>query len=82
VGRLPKIKPRDYHVPGWVGQYINNKANHVMEVMGNISTQQRDKVDVMIDEHLDEIASFEGFRAMEYDVAHSGSRAFRKENKQ
>jgi hypothetical protein len=73
-----KIKPRDYYIPGWVSNYINNKASHVMEVMRNISPRQRESIEEMIDEHIDEIAASEGFRAMEYDVMLSGNKAFRK----
>ena len=73
-----KIHPREYHVPGWVGKYLNDKANQVREKMGEMSEAQRGKVDAMIQEHLDEIGSSEGFRAMEYDVMHSGNKAFRK----
>jgi hypothetical protein len=73
------IRPRDYLLPGEIFKYINDKASQVKEALNSLSPKQEQKVAKVIAENLDEIANSEIYRAMSYDVAHSGKAAFKHE---
>jgi hypothetical protein len=70
------IEPRDYLLPKQIADYMDQKANQTARIFSSLSPRQKRKTRKLINEHLDEIAGSETFRAMYYDVAHSGRTAF------
>jgi hypothetical protein len=76
--RRGEIRPRDYHLPGGVKGYMNRKADEVMQILDSLSPRQQEIVDASFEKNVDLIANSEIFRAFEYDLAHSGERAFSK----
>jgi hypothetical protein len=69
--------PRHYVIPKGIADYMNEKADQTKAILSSLSPQQDRKVDQAIKENLDDLAASEIFRAMNYDVAHSGSAAFK-----
>ena len=76
--RQGDIRPRDYRLPEYIADYMNRKADEVKSKLESLSTKQHELIDAMFDENIDVIANSEVFRAMSYDVAHSGKDAFSK----
>ena len=74
------ISPRDYLVPAALFDYINDKASQVKKSLNSLSPNQDQKVAKFIKENLDGIGDSEIFRAMAYDVHHSGKAAFKPPN--
>lgn len=72
-----EIRPRHYMIPGEIGQYMNEKADQTKNFLSSLSPEQDRKVDQSIQENLDALANSEIFRAMSYDVTHSGKSAFK-----
>jgi len=70
------IVPRDYVVPAKIADYMNEEANQSGDVLASLSPRQKRMINEMIIENADEVANSEVFRAMYYDVAHSGRNAF------
>jgi len=70
------IESRDYLLPKQIADYMNQKANQTAGIFSSLSPRQILKTRKLISEHLDETADSETFRAMYYDVAHSGRKAF------
>ena len=71
------ISPRDYLVPAALFDYINDKASQAKKALDSLSPNQDQKVAKFIRENLDSIGDSEIFRAMSYDVHHSGKAAFK-----
>ncbi len=78
--RLSKgdIRPRDYHIPGGIADYLNRKADEANSALESVSPRQQGVIDAMFEKNIDALANSEVFRAMNYDVAHSGEDAFSK----
>lgn len=76
--RKGDIHPIKYLIPAGIDDYLNRKADEVMGALDSISPRQQKKVDKAFYENIDEVANSEVFRAMYYDVAHSGEEAFSK----
>lgn len=72
-----EIIPRRYVIPYQIDEYMNEMADKVKDFFASMSPQQQRKVDEAIRENLDELVDSEIFRAMNYDVAHSGDAAFK-----
>jgi hypothetical protein len=73
------IRPRDYHLPGGISDYMNRKADEAKRALDSLSPRQQKIVEASIKGNADLIANSEIFRAMQYDVYHSGSKAFKGE---
>ena len=71
------IEPTDYMIPAGIMKYINDKADEVKNALNSLSPKQDQIVSKSIQENLDRIANSESFRAMSYDIAHSGKAAFK-----
>ena len=76
------IQPTQYEVPGSILIYLNEKAGQVAEVMASISPRQKRKCKEYVMKNLDKFAESDVFRAMSYDVRHSGKAAFTVTNPQ
>jgi hypothetical protein len=70
------IHPRDYHLPGEVAEYMNRKADAVKQALESMSPRQQEIADESFKRNIDVIANSEIFRAMQFDVLHSGKDAF------
>lgn len=66
----------DYVIPGEIINYMNHKANSVLEAQSKLSQKQKDKIGDLISKNIDKIATSEILRAMTYDYIHSGEKAF------
>ena len=67
----------DYWLPTTLNSFINGKANLVATAFQGMSIPQKQKRWTEIEENLDALADSEVFRALQSDVRHSGSEAFR-----
>lgn len=76
--RQGDIRPRDYRLPEGIADYMNRKANENKNILESMSSRQHEIIDAMFDKNVDAIANSEAFRAMGYDIAHSGKEAFSK----
>jgi len=70
------VAARDYVVPGEIADYMNEKADHSAKILASLSPRQKQMIHEMIMDNAGELANSEVFRAMYYDVAHSGRDAF------
>jgi hypothetical protein len=73
------IRPRDYHLPAGIADYMNRKADQVKQVLDSLSPKQQEIIDTSIKKNADLIANSEIFRAVQYDIAYSGKKAFKEE---
>jgi hypothetical protein len=71
------IMPRVYHLPKYVAKYLNEQANKAAKALASVSTRQNQIIQESILENADEFVNCEIFRAMQYDVYHSGKNAFK-----
>jgi hypothetical protein len=62
-------------------KYINDKADEVKQSLNSLSPKQEQIVSKATKDNLDGIANSEIFRAMSYDIAHSGKAAFKPNRK-
>jgi hypothetical protein len=58
-------------------KYMNDKADAVKDALNSLSPKQDEIVSKSIQENLDRIANSETFRALSYDIKHSGKAAFK-----
>lgn len=72
------IMNRDCRVPNYILSYLNDKADKSRKAQATISPKQSKKIQKVFNEKAVEIAESEVFRAMQYDVYHSGKRAFKQ----
>jgi hypothetical protein len=79
--RHGSIHPRDYHLPSGIADYMNRKADEVKLILDSLSPRQQEIVDASFQRNVDSIANSEIFRAMQYDFAYSGAKAFKKETR-
>jgi len=75
------IRPRNYYIPGEIAEYMNHKADEAMKALDSLSPRQQRIVDESFKKNVDVIANSEVFRAMQYDVLHSGKNAFSNRKK-
>jgi hypothetical protein len=73
-----EIKKRDYQIPNYFFTYMNNKADEAKRILESISPKQQKAIDSMFEMNINAIADSELFRAMNYDIYHSGGEAFSK----
>lgn len=71
------IKQRDYRLPQNIAGYWNEKANEGAKTLHSTSPRQKQIIHEAILENADELANSELFRAIQYDVYHSGKNAFK-----
>ena len=71
------IMPRVYHLPKYIAKYFNEQANKAAEALASVSPRQSQIIHQAMLENADELANSELFRAMQYDVLHSGENAFK-----
>lgn len=71
------IMPRDYRLPQNIADYWNEKANLGAKALASTSPRQKQIIKETILENADEFINSEIFRAMQYDVYHSGKNAFK-----
>jgi hypothetical protein len=71
------VMPRDYRLPKNIAVYWNEKANEGTKALASVSPRQKQKIQEAILKNADELANSELFRAIQYDVLHSGKNAFR-----
>lgn len=71
------IMQRDYRLPQNIADYWNEKANEGAKALALISTKQKQMIQESILENADGLAKSELFRAIQYDVYHSGKNAFK-----
>jgi len=71
------VEPTDYRIPAELMRYMNDKADAVKHALNSLSPKQDEIVSKSIKENLDKIANSETFRAMSYDLKHSGKAAFK-----
>lgn len=79
--RRGDIRPRDYLLPAGIAEYMNRKADEARRALESLSPRQYKVVDAEFDKNVDAIANSEIFRAMSYDVLHSGKEAFSNRKK-
>jgi len=70
------IMQRNYSLPQNIADYWNEKANEGTKALASVSPRQKQKIQESIQENIDELANSELFRAIQYDVQHSGKKAF------
>lgn len=70
------IRPRSYLLPAEIVDYMNDKAGQAKIALESLSSKQYELIDSEFHKNVDAIANSEVFRAMRYDVAHSGTEAF------
>lgn len=71
------VMPRECRLPRNIADYWNDKANEIAKMMQSTSPVQRQKIHQHIMDNVDEVATSDSFRALRYDVYHSGKNAFR-----
>jgi len=71
------VMPRRYCLPRNIADYWNDKANEATKALASTSPRQKQKIKQAIRQNADELANSELFRAIQYDVLHSGKNAFR-----
>lgn len=71
------IMPRDYRLPQNIADYWNEQANEGAKALASISAKQSKKIQEYILNNADELSTSDLFRAMQYDVYHSGKDAFK-----
>ena len=76
--RKGDIRPRDYHLPGGIMEYLNLAADESNRALESMSMKQQEVIEDMFEKKADEIADSEVFRAMKHDIAHSGDAAYSK----
>jgi hypothetical protein len=74
--RRGPIGDYDMRAPGQLADWMNERANYVASLLRGLSPGQQAKIASVIEQRHDEIMTSEAFRAMAYDVEHSGSAAF------
>jgi hypothetical protein len=70
------ILPRDYAIPDWICQYLNDKADETARALASMSETQKQKIEDSLLENGEEYASSEVFRALGTDVQITGQKAF------
>lgn len=71
------IMPRVYRIPNYIAIYFNEQANKAAEALASVSPKQSQIIQKAFQENVDELANSEIFRALQYDVYHSGKNAFK-----
>jgi len=71
------ILPRKYVIPTEILMYMNDRANEAANVLASISAKQGEIIEDTIIQNADEIIDSDIFRAMQYDIRHSGKEAFK-----
>lgn len=71
------IGPRDYVISKMIWTYFNERADRSAKLLANLSPRQRQSIRDGFKKDADKIAESEVFRAMSYDIAHSGNDAFK-----
>lgn len=74
------VKLGKYHLPPGIVEYWNTKADETQKALNSISPRQQEKLDKNFEENIDDYIGSEVFRAMEYDIYHSGDEAFSKKD--
>jgi hypothetical protein len=72
------IEPRQYVVPGVLGDYLNEKARKMSEALRSMSEAQQGKVDLAFRENVDRYIGSDAFTAMRADVEMFGDATFSK----
>lgn len=72
------IRPRNYHLPSGIADYMNRKADETQKLLDNLSPKQQEIVNASILKNADLIANSEIFRSMQQDVTFSGKKAFKQ----
>jgi|WetSurMetagenome_2_1015567.scaffolds.fasta_scaffold317249_1 hypothetical protein len=70
------IRQGTYRIPQFFAYYWNQKANESSEVLASLSSKQKDKINNYIVNNADTLLSSDTFRALKYDIKHSGKDAF------
>jgi len=71
------IMPRAYHLPEYVPDYWNEQADRAAEAFASVSPKQSNIIKEEFVKNANELTESEIFRAMQYDVYHSGKNAFK-----
>lgn len=71
------VGQREMGLPLNLFNFINEKATKLGAKLAELSSRQKEKVDELFRQKMAELPSSDAFRAMQYDVAHSGRDAFR-----
>ena len=74
--RKGSIEPRDYHVPPGIFEYWNLKADEAKKALDSMSSRQQEKLSRYVEANIDRFSDSEVRRAIEYDIYHSGRKAF------
>lgn len=70
------IEPRSFYLPGEFFEYLNSKARHETELLGSISTRQRERIEQSFRENAKRFVGTDAFFAMQNDIAMFGDDAF------
>ena len=70
------ITHRNYQIPQSIAEYWNEKANESHRALDSISSKQKKRIQQSILNNADKLVDSEVFRAIQFDVYHSGRRAF------
>ncbi len=71
------IISRTYRLPDYVPNYWNEQADRAAEAFASVSPKQSNIIKEAFVKNANELADSEIFRAMQYDVHHSGQNAFK-----
>jgi hypothetical protein len=71
------IMPRTYCLPQTIADYLNAKADGSAKSLASTSLRQQQIIQKSIYDNVEEFIDSEIFRAMQYDVYHSGEKAFK-----
>ena len=78
--RKGSIEPRtQYHIPGPLLHYINERAKRAAGIMGSLSARQSEKIDASFKKTLEKFVGSDEFIAMQYDVEMFRGTAFTRE---
>lgn len=75
------VEPKKYVLPKAFGEYLNQKAQRIAELLDSVSDKQQAKIDAAFRQNADSYIKSDAFQAMRADLSMFGNEAFSKRNK-
>ena len=75
------VEPKEYVLPRPFGEYINQKARRMAELLNSVSNKQQAKIDSAFRQNVDRYKKSDAFQAMLADLSMFGNEAFPKRSK-
>lgn len=75
------VEPKKYVLPKAFGEYLNQKAQRIAELLDSVSDKQQAKIDAAFRQNADSYIKSDAFQAMRADLSMFRNEAFSKRNK-